>query len=96
MDDIRLLHILTVMEKRMIDVEDLVLKQAGLTIAQSQVIVEQKEKLGELEKRLDGLVTAYCKIQKMINMLIVDHNKKYDDKLDEVTDIVVSKQKYKM
>lgn len=96
MDDIRLLHILTVMEKRMIDVEDLVLKQARLTIAQSQVIVEQREKLGELEKRLDGLVTAYCKIQKMINMLIVDHNKKYDDKLDEVTDIVVSKQKYKM
>lgn len=91
MDDIRLLHILTVMEKRMIDVEDLVLKQARLTIAQSQVIVEQKRKL-------DELITAYHKIQKMVNILIADHNrdKRYDEKMDEVTDIVISKQKYKM
>lgn len=96
MDDVRLLHILTVMERRITDVEELVLKQAGLMITQSRVIMEQKEKLGEFGKRLDGLVTAYCKIQRMINVLVVDHNKKYDDKLDEVTDIVVSKQKYKM
>lgn len=77
------------LEERVKDIERLVIKEADVMFAQSRAIIE-------LRRRLDGLVTAYHKIQKVVNGLAVDYNKKYDDKLDEVTDIIVGKQKYKM
>lgn len=77
------------LEKRVKDIERLVIKQAEIAVLQSRTIIGQG-------KRLDGLVGAYHRIQKVVNELAVDHNKKYDDKVDEVTDIIVSRQKYKM
>jgi len=71
--------------------EQLLLQQAQLMTVQSNTIIKQRE-------RLDEFVIEYRKIRETMNVLIADYNrdKEYDKRLDEVTDLVISKQKYKM
>ena len=86
MDDVQIL------KKRIAGLEKLMLIQAELVTMQHQFILKQEE-------RLDRLVATYRKIQKVadaLDALAVGHNKKYDERVDEVIDIIISKQKYKM
>lgn len=71
------------------DLQESVILQFGLLNAQSRAIVQHTEQLRKV-------IGSLCKMQKTINVLITNHNKKYDEKLDEMTDIVIDKQKFKM
>jgi len=71
------------------EIEEVVLRQTEVIFAQCRAILTTKN-------RLDRLIAAYLKLEGVVDKLVVDENKKYDEKMDEVTDIIVSKQKYKM
>jgi hypothetical protein len=72
--------------KELREVEEVVVKQTEVMFAQSRAIFRTKS-------RLDDLIEAY---HKLLEKLSVGQNKEFDKKVEEVIDIVTSRQKYKM
>ena len=76
------------LKEEMIEIEEILARNTEVIFAQTRAILISKS-------RLDALIAEYHKILGVASSNL-DQDKKFEKKLEEVADIVISKQKYKM
>lgn len=89
MSEIKALYLLYLsLKEEMIEIEKILARQTEVIFAQTRAILISKS-------RLDALIAEYHKILGVASSNL-DQDKKYDERVEEVIDIITSKQKYKM
>jgi len=89
MSETKVLYLLYLsLKEEMIEIEKILARQTEVIFAQTRAILISKS-------RLDALIAEYHKILGVASSNL-DQDKEYERRLEEATDVVISKQKYKM